>query len=130
MSLRAIRAKLGGAKQFGKTILQKRPYQWTNGNHAARHGQYCGRVKNQSDNQIDTPDVRILTRGTSEHIMAYFGANSCINECATVRQRAFTESLMELSSLSTSSMNEMTKSINLCFHIFSKCSCMIKNEIS
>ena len=30
----AIRAKLpvGGAKQFGKTILQKRLYQWTNRN--------------------------------------------------------------------------------------------------
>ena len=30
-------AKLGGAKQFGKTILQKRLYQWTNRNHATRH---------------------------------------------------------------------------------------------
>ena len=40
----AIRAKIGGAKQFGKTILQKRLYQWTNGNHATRHRQYSPRL--------------------------------------------------------------------------------------
>ena len=32
-------AKLGGAKQFGKPIIQKTLYQWTSGNRAARHGQ-------------------------------------------------------------------------------------------
>ena len=63
MSLRATRAKLGGAKQFGKTILQKRLYQWANGNHAPFHGQYSPRLNHGPSHLLQQlwPSDEVLT---------------------------------------------------------------------
>lgn len=53
-----------------------------------------------------------------------------MSSVATARERALTEIFMALISRSTSSMNWMTKSMSLCFHMRSRCLLVIKKEMS